>query len=204
MGTAFAVAILAGGASRRMGRDKALLPVAGGGTLLERLGYVAAGITPAAIFIVGRERPKEWGGPEAIFLPDPVERQGEGPLGGIATALEAAEARGIPGILAIACDMPRVTTETLDWLATEAEGSREEHGASTVGEDGGPEPLFTVYRIAALPHLRACLAEGERSPRRAIKRGQFALLVPPPEVAASLANVNTPEDWAAVQEAKRD
>lgn len=187
-----------------MGRDKASLPVTGGGTLLEQLGRVAAGISPATIFVVGRGRPEGWDGPESVFLPDPSERQGGGPLGGILTALEVAEAHGIPGVLTLACDMPCLTMEALDWLASVAAVSAEEHGASTLGEDGGPEPLFTVYQLAALPYLRTCLAEGERSPRRAIKRGRFSLLTPPPEVAGALANVNTPEEWAAILGAKAD
>jgi molybdenum cofactor guanylyltransferase len=201
--TSLAVAILAGGASRRMGRDKASLPV-DGGTLLERTAHIATEALPlASLMVVGREQPDGWAAMNAVFLPDPPERQGEGPLGGILTALEAVEERGISAILAVACDMPRLTPDALRWLANAAENATAEHGLVTLAEDGQPEPLFAVYRIAALPHLRACLSEGERSPRRAIARGDFARLTPPPDVVAALANVNTPEEWAAAVRASK-
>jgi molybdenum cofactor guanylyltransferase len=198
--TPFAIAILAGGASRRMGQDKASLTV-DGVTLLERTIQVAAGIGPMGIFIVGRDAPRNETPIPAVYLPDPDGRQGEGPLAGIVTALEKAKAEEIPGVLAIPCDMPHLTAEALQWLAETAQKSDSgEHGIAAQVTEGQPEPLFAVYKTEALSFLQDRLTAGERSPRRAILRGRFVLASVPGEIVPFLRSVNTPEEWKAATE----
>lgn len=107
MGTGCLGAILAGGASTRMGRDKALVPVAGV-PMVER---VAAALRQAAgeVVVVGRE-----GSLVGIrCLPDRVDGP-RGPLAGLANALAAAEGRPV---LLVAVDQPLVRPETLQHLA---------------------------------------------------------------------------------------
>lgn len=83
---------------------------------------------------------------------------GLGPLAGIATALEAADARPI---LLVAWDMPFVTGALLRALR-----ERGEAGASAVVPVHGPEeraePLCAYYPHAALQACRALIAAGER------------------------------------------
>jgi len=86
------------------------------------------------------------------------ETPGLGPLGGLATALHAAE--GAP-ILVVAWDMPFVTAELLRELRR-----RGEAGARAVvpvrGTDGWAEPLCAWYAASALPICRALLEAGAR------------------------------------------
>ena len=79
----FTLAILAGGASRRMGRDKATLD-AGDGPLLERSARLGLELG-LPVLVVGRERPTNWPLPTVRFVADRMP--GQGPLGGLVTAL---------------------------------------------------------------------------------------------------------------------
>jgi Molybdopterin-guanine dinucleotide biosynthesis protein A len=192
----FVVAVLAGGASRRMGQDKARLILEDGRTLLGRTAHVAREAGADRVLVIGRVRPADWDGPDAAeFVPDPSERTGEGPLDGIATALEAAAGAAV---LVVPCDLPRLSSEALRWLQGEAVAAGEAaDGAVTVSADGGASPLFAVYRAAFLPRVRACLGAGERSVRRCIERGDFARLAVPEPLRAALADADTPEQFAA-------
>ncbi len=176
-------AILAGGRSERMGRDKARI-VHQGETLLARTARVAqeAG---CGVLIVGRERPDDWLLPGVTFLPDAFP--GQGPLGGLLTALRATER----SVLALACDMPRLTPDVLRWLAAQ---ERRTHGAAVRNGEGW-EPLFSIYAPSVLPIVEGQLAGGRRSLQALIAAGDFQAVTAPPEVAAALVNVNTPEDW---------
>ena len=104
------VAVLAGGQSRRMGRDKALLPL-GDQTLIERV-IAAARPLACPCFIVGD--PATYA---HLGLPvHPDRHPGLGPLGGLHTALGAT---GAP-VLLLACDLPFLTP---DFLATSSTGA---------------------------------------------------------------------------------
>ncbi len=186
-----AVAILAGGESRRMGRDKAALTLHGG-TLLGRAARAAIDAGAAAVLVIGRERPAGWDGPdEVVFVRDPAGRARQGPLAGIVTALEETHRRSIPAVIAVACDMPWLGADALRWLQGV---DPDEHGTVALGGDGALEPLFALYRIAALPLLSGCLEAGARSPRRCLARGRFAHPPVPARLLPALEDVDTPED----------
>lgn len=184
------VAILAGGESRRMGTDKALLPLAGE-ALLVRTARIAAsaGFT---VIVAGRDIvPPGWPYPSVRFVPDITP--GIGPLGGLQTALETTTG----AVLAVACDMPRLSADALRWLTDTAMRYPANDGVA-VRNEGQIEPLFTLYRPACLPHLHALMTTGRRSLQALIRTANFALVDAPPAVAGALANVNTPEEWAAL------
>jgi molybdopterin-guanine dinucleotide biosynthesis protein A len=169
-----------------MGQDKAQIVVAGGETLLQRTASIAAECCDT-VLVVGRARPGDWPEDSALFLPD--DTPDLGPAGGLLTALRHA---GTP-ILALAFDMPRLTTHALRWLIEQAERHVGEHG--TVAQNGGQiEPLFAIYAPACLSLLEAQIASGRRSLHALIQAGRFALTETPPDVARALANANTPED----------
>jgi molybdopterin-guanine dinucleotide biosynthesis protein A len=100
-------AVIAGGAARRFGSDKALA-LLGGKRLID---HAADAIRPHvdALVVCGRKL-EGW-----TSLPD-LPRHGLGPLGGIAAALAYAEARGFTSVLTIGCDMPNVPDELLENL----------------------------------------------------------------------------------------
>ncbi len=185
MTVGLALAILAGGASTRMGRDKAGLPLAGS-TLLVHLATLGAD-AGLPVLVCGRPRPADWAGPAATFLVDAAP--GEGPLRGLEAALAQAEE-----VLLLACDLPRLTAADLAWLLAAPTAV---HGTA-VYRDGQVEPLFSRYHAACRPLLAAQLAAGRRSPARLLATGTFARVEAPPAVAAHLVDVDTPDDWRIV------
>src|SRR5271156_5541718 len=92
--------ILAGGASSRMGRDKALLEL-GGVPLIVRTARLVESVVGSAT-VVGDSAAFRALGLRTIADDWP----GTGPLGGIATALRASSA---PWSLVVACDLPDLT-----------------------------------------------------------------------------------------------
>jgi len=162
-----------------MGRDKALLPFHGA-PLAEA---VARQVEEAAgsVTIVGHAL---LGGIEDRY-------PGEGPLGGILTALHHTSAEWI---LIVACDMPEISAGFLRRLLSVASATP----ASVVlpyGPDGRPQPLCAVYNRRALPVLEAAFARGIRKVTAALAELPVERL----DIAevADFQNVNTPEDWSA-------
>lgn len=179
------IVILAGGQSSRMGADKASLMLAGE-TLLARtvrLSRAATGETPV---VVGRTG----SGTDAEYLPD--AEAGTGPVGGLLTALRHANGRNV---LAVSCDLPALSGETLQWLLAQPPG---DHGAITRNGEQ-LEPLFAVYTPAVVPLIERNIAAGKRSLHALIAAGGngFAFAPAPAFVVSALVNVNTPQEWAA-------
>lgn len=180
-----AIAILAGGQSRRMGRDKALLEY-GGTTLLDRMINAAQKVTDT-VAVIGRSGERE----DILWLED--DAPGFGPLGGLKTALKRLD----QPLILLACDMPKVDVDALEWLLEKARKSNAEHGVATT-RDGQIEPLFSLYRPALLAHIDAPIAARRLSLRRLIERRDFTCLEAPPRIAQKLLNINTPQDLAAL------
>src|SRR5436309_12456781 len=148
--------ILAGGGSTRFGRDKALVEV-GGRPMLERMIELLRRVTNQVRIVAV---PSKY----AAFGAEIVEDRwpGEGPLGGIITALEnaARSPRGYEWNLIVSCDMPFLTPDWLQFLANRAAKSNAQvvfpHSAS------GPEPLCACWQTAAAAKLRSGFARGVR------------------------------------------
>jgi molybdenum cofactor guanylyltransferase len=171
--------VLAGGRSSRMGRDKARLPFRGG----DLAGAVAAEVALASgkVTLVGH--------PD---LPGIADRYpGEGPLGGILTALHHSST---DWNLILACDMPEISAGFLTGLVAHAMQSQADV-VLPFDAGGRPQPLCAVYRRSALPTLEQHFAAGVRQVTRALD----GLTVERLAVAelSLFQNVNTPEDWAA-------
>jgi molybdopterin-guanine dinucleotide biosynthesis protein A len=177
--------VLAGGASRRMGRDKALLPVGGVPLVAHVAGIVAEAAGSCAI--VAPE-----GRYEGLGFPVLCDGwPGEGPLGGIRTALESG---GREWSVVAAVDLPRLRAEYLLELVAAARAAG--RTAVPVHADGGLEPLCGVYRAGDLAALQEFFDAGGRRVK------DFLRTIVVEAVAAdvvSLANVNTPAQWEAVQ-----
>lgn len=176
--------VLAGGESRRMGTDKALLNVAGE-PLLER---VARAVEDAAgcVTIIGP--PERYAHLGRRVIPD--EKPGLGPLGGIVTALGATDAEYS---IITACDLPEISTEFLARLLAFA---RETPPGDCWVPRGpsGLEPLCAVWHAGALSRLRCALAAGTRKMKEVIA-GLETHTFPVPD-SAVFRNINTPQDWA--------
>ena len=176
--------MLVGGRSRRMGSDKALLRVRGS-TLVET---VAAAVSQAAgrPLLVGYRHRYDGLGYEVI----PDLYPGEGPLGGVLTALRNSSAEWN---LIVACDMPGLTGEFLSALMDAADRSGGEVLAP-VGPEGNIEPLCAVYRKSSLPALERAFERGLRQMKAALEEVRTVTLFVPE--LTHFQNVNTPGDWA--------
>jgi molybdopterin-guanine dinucleotide biosynthesis protein A len=140
-----AAAVLAGGASRRMGRDKATLAV--GGVELASLALAAAARVANPVVLVAPE-----GHPARRVAAPAIADPGLGPLAALAAALDALEAEHV---LVLAGDHPGLRVELLARLVALA------GEAEAVACRRGPrlEPLVAVYgRAPALAAARARLA----------------------------------------------
>jgi molybdenum cofactor guanylyltransferase len=170
-----------------MGRDKALLPYRGT-TLLE---HVARAVKEAAGSVALIGDPARYGD-----LGYPVHRdqlQGCGPLGGIYTALNL----GLSDWnLVVACDMPGISADVLRILLNQASASPHDC-VIAIGPGGDPEPLCAVYHQRCLPVvLRAILAKRFKMKELVADLDFGEMAVNP----GTLANVNTPAEWAAFEE----
>jgi len=171
-----------GGRSSRMGRDKARLPYRGE-ALAE---WIARAVKTAAgsATLVGNA---PLGG-----IPDLYP--GEGPLGGILTALRHTSA---DWNLIVACDMPEVSAEFLDTLLDAAELFGASSGAGALlprGPSGQVEPLCAVYHKRAGAAMERRFADGIRKVTAALE--EVATIWYPVAELKTFQNVNTPEDWA--------
>lgn len=176
--------VLAGGRSSRMGRDKALLPYHGE-VLVQHIAKAVAAAAGSAV-LVGD--PAVYGSLGYPVIPDLYP--GEGPLGGIITALSHTNA---DWNLVTACDMPALSSDFLGVILAAAEQLGEK-AVVPVGPGGKPEPLCGVYHRGALATLDRVFARGGRKIMAALDSLPAALL--PVSGSDAFQNLNTPEDLA--------
>lgn len=152
--TPFAAVLLAGGKSRRMGRDKALLPLPDGRLLWQRQLSVLEELGPTERYISGFARPGF--PPEARVLADTWPDAG--PLGGIAAALTVMHT---PLLVVLAIDLPAMTAGFLRRLLAQAERDGKGVVPRHAGAAGYYEPLAAVYPRECLPLATERLAGGQ-------------------------------------------
>ncbi len=143
----FSAFFLAGGASRRMGRNKALLEFSGRPLLLHLIELVRPLV--ARVAIVGPSEAYCHLG--VAVLPDPVP--GRGPVAGVCAALRASATEWN---LILACDLPYLTAEFLRYLIGAAKSSDVQVVVPVPGD--GYQPLAAAYRRDALPVYENLLA----------------------------------------------
>ncbi len=188
----FSAALLAGGQSRRMGRDKANVQI-GGVALWRRQLEILRRLHPEQLFICGRPE-VEYPGSDCEVVTDVVPNAG--PLGGLITALQHASSETV---VLLAVDMPGMEPSFLEKLLAKS------HARKRSVVPYGPcglEPLAAVYRTDCLASAEECLRAGERSMRslfEVLQRRQLAEAYPlHPEEVPFFRNVNTPEELAAM------
>jgi len=182
-------AVLAGGASRRMGSEKPALPY-GSGTLAEHQTRRLARVFEQ-VWLVVRDAPGFSTGPARIlFDTDPVRSA----LSGVLRALEETADR----VLVLAVDLPLVPEALLAELARRSLAS---DAAAVLPENAGElEPLAGIWRRSALTEGRRRAGAGERS-LRDFARAVGAEAFPESEWRAfdpsgnAFANLNTIEEW---------
>lgn len=153
-------AVLAGGQSRRMGTDKALLPLRGGDPPLLRIVLDRLELVAGDVFVVASDRP-EYGRFGVPMVPDRFA--GAGTLGGIATALAAAEH---DRCLVVACDLPFLSVPLLRWMVDQPTDYDvlvpRLPGESRQGSGFVFQTLHAIYARACLPAIEERLAADQR------------------------------------------
>jgi molybdenum cofactor guanylyltransferase len=179
--------ILAGGASKRMQRDKAAL-IYQGKTQLERAFELASRHVDKVFVSL---RANQTSDPTRARRPMIVDlSEGEGPIVGIRSALAAQ-----PGVawLVLACDLPFLSDTAIDGLLRRRDPSAVATAYKSA-HDGLPEPLCAIWEPAAAAALADYQAAGGLCPRKFLIR-HCAHLVDLPDPQA-LDNVNTPEEYS--------
>jgi molybdopterin-guanine dinucleotide biosynthesis protein A len=147
---------LAGGGSTRFGRDKALVEFAGK-PMLARMIELMRSFAQDVRIVATR-------GKYADFETEIVEDlwPGEGPLGGIVTALLDAEERerACEWNVIASCDMPFLTVDWMKFLTERAAESNAE--VVLPHSEHGPEPLCACWRTNAVATLRPAFERGVR------------------------------------------
>lgn len=177
--------VLAGGQSRRMGRDKALLKRGDQSQLAFAVSVVSECVDK--VFVSARSDQKD--DEERARFPQIVDRyQDIGPVAGILTALEDyPEADWV----VVACDLPNISAETISRLLQYRDGEQP-FTAYESSHDGLPEPLCAIYHSGCTNIVRAFVDEGINCPRKILIRSDTMLLQQGDPT--SLDNVNTPDD----------
>ena len=177
--------LLAGGESRRMGRDKALLQREGQSQLARTMSLLQT-VTDRA-FVSARESQQNES--ERLRYDQIVDRySGMGPVAGILSAMEM-----YPDVdwLVVACDLPNLDESTLRFLI-ESSAAETPFTAFRSSYDDLPEPLCAIYRSGSDTIVRRFVDEGLTCPRKILIRSETELLQQ--QDPASLDNVNTPDD----------
>ncbi len=193
--------ILAGGRSRRMGRDKALLP-SPNASPLTFVEHLAVLLTECCREILLVARDEASGGEYAFVCQHQNARlvydraADQGPLMGLYSGLQAIS---FSHALVLAVDLPFVQHPLLSWLS--AFPLTDEMLIPRV--QGIPQVLLARYPRTLLPAIEACLQAGRRDPRalltkapvRFLEEGQLREIDPE---LRSFVNVNTPEDFERI------
>jgi molybdenum cofactor guanylyltransferase len=153
-----AAAVMAGGRSLRMGRDKAMLEYEGE-RLIDRQISLLRFLSPAELLISGRPG-HDYGVTDITVVHD--ELPDCGPLGGLAALLRACASSHL---LILAVDMPLMSVEMLRELTAAVALAR--GTVPCLGEAW--EPLAAIYPIEILPRVQNRLDAGRRSMRRLIE-----------------------------------
>jgi molybdopterin-guanine dinucleotide biosynthesis protein A len=179
--------VLAGGASKRMGRDKAALAYRGQTQLARTFDLVSRHC--ARTFVSVRreqtEDPSRAGYPQIL---DVIENAG--PIAGIAAAQAA---HPDVGWLIVACDLPFLDDAAIELLV--AQRGNHPITAYRSTHDGLPEPLCAIYEPSTRAGILDAITCGRHCPRKFVIASGVPLLEQPDPSA--LDNVNTPEEFTS-------
>lgn len=178
--------VLAGGQSRRMGRDKALIEI-GGVPLIKHAAAMLSAVFPDVV--VASDRREEYSFLDLPIIPD--IRKNCGPLGGIHAALTQTKA---DSLFVLACDMPFVSPELIRHVVANASRA----AVAVPVMDGRAQPLCGLYARAVLPAIELALDNGMYKLLHLLEEVKATLIPITPELSFSaphiLDNLNSVAD----------
>lgn len=180
--------ILAGGRSRRMGHEKARLPLADGRAMIEHVAAVVGEVCDRVV-ILGRCS-------VVASLPqlDDVH-PGAGPLAGLEVLLMRTDAQFA---LLCPCDLPLISAELLRSLLRLRDADADA-AALRLPERRTVESLPACFRRSVLPVVQRQIEQGENSVRALLARLRLHEIDAPQAWAGQLRNINTPQEYEAIR-----
>jgi molybdopterin-guanine dinucleotide biosynthesis protein A len=185
--------ILVGGASKRMGRNKAFLKL-GGRTLIDIVIERMAQVCAEVLVVAGDAQPYA-----GLGVPVVVDRfRGVGVLGGLHAGIEAA-AHELT--LAVGCDMPFLDPDLLRAFASWATG----FDVVVLRQGEYVEPLHATYRRTCIPAMETAIRANRRRIISFFPHVRVRYVTPEDVLSfdpdlRSFRNINTPADWEAAVE----
>ncbi len=179
--------VLAGGKSRRMGSDKALLRLDGETQLSRAVKLLREQVK--RVFVSTRADQAD--DAERGKFEQVVDRYDDmGPVAGILSAMDAYSE---VSWLVLACDLPNIDDATIAYLLQQCSADHPVTAFESV-HDGLPEPLCAIYRPASRAVIDDFVEQGIICPRKMLINSATHLLAQPNPGA--LHNINSPEDLA--------
>lgn len=182
------IAILAGGKSRRMGRDKAFVELAG--TPMIQWVITAVAQCPGVAFIISNE-PEKFTSFGLPVYPDVIP--GMGPLSGLHTAFAVT---GADRVMIAPCDLPLVSADVIQLILNYPDGGAE---AVIPLVDGREQGLLAVYARSGIERYAGRIATASIMFDE-FRRGVRRIFITEDELRVadldlrSFLNVNAPED----------
>ena len=185
-------AVLAGGASRRMGRDKAVMDV-GGRLLVERAVGVLGACVDRVVLLGGSTEAVECAQRLGVdVVPDRCP--GEGPLVAVVDAVEA-----VGDLVVVAVDMVGVDPAMVAAVIAAGAGV----DVAVASSAGRRQPAFARWNSSVCGTARAMVDAGDRSLVGVLDRDDVAVVEVPVGDGAGV-NLNSPDDVAAFMAAHHD
>jgi len=183
--------ILAGGYSRRMGRDKAYLKFHG----KPQIEHIFDLLKKCCVKIFLSKRKDQKAYKHYDCINDAPEFSNHGPLGGILSAMKE-----YPNAdwLVIACDLPFITDETIQTLLA-LRDPQKTASAFISTQDALPEPLCAIWEGHAYGSILKLFNDGIHCPRKILIKSNAHLLKP--NDPHWLDNINTPQEYEEIKKA---
>ena len=185
-----AVVVLAGGQGTRIGGGKPLIKL-GTSTLIEQAYDRAKGWSSEAVVVI--RSPEQLAGHQLPWIADAPAI--EGPLAGLAAALEWARSQGAQALLTIPCDMPFLPQDLPERLLA----GIGERGAAIASSGRNLHPVCGLWRVASLQAIPAYCASGQRSLRGFAEQVSCAEINWTTRPYDPFFNINSPSDLAAAE-----
>lgn len=188
--------ILAGGASSRMGKNKALLKI-GDLFLIERVYASIAALFHDVILVTNTPDIYEFISCRKV----PDIYPGAGSIAGLHAGLSASSTERI---FVVACDMPFLNADFIRFLCQNVE---ECDAVVPLDRSGRPEPLHALYAKSALIAMQQAIELGDKSIIKLLGRLTTRIVLNDlfrsiPGAEDSFRNLNTPEDYDEATESK--
>jgi molybdopterin-guanine dinucleotide biosynthesis protein A len=184
--------VLAGGRSRRFGGEKAVAVLAGRPLLLWTTDRLRATCAPVAVSARPGSGAQALAEREGLAVLHDAAGDPHGPLAGIRAGLAWAAGIGARSLAVSPCDAPLLTADVFARLI-QAAGT----GAALARTRDGPQPLCAVWPVSALTVITQALSGGAHPATWRVLEALNA--VPVDFDASAFANLNTPDDLAAVE-----